>query len=68
VAIKVRVTARDFISGENRMFLEIYEDADSFEIIFDETKQLAHLCVYEEENLIACFPPGFWFGVEKVKE
>lgn len=68
MAVKVKILERDFVTGAASIYYKMFSEADTFDILMNQTQEQTHLRIVQENQQVAFFPSGGWLGVEIIKE
>jgi hypothetical protein len=68
MGVKVKILERDFATGTPNIYYKVFPDADTFDVLMNQTQEQTHLRIVQESQQIAFFPSGGWLGVELIKE
>ena len=67
MVVCVKLIESNFVTGKPQAVYKMF-DANKFDINYAENKEIAHLTLYENENIVAFFPNGTWLSAEIKKE
>ena len=68
MSVLVKVLEKDFNTGLPSLFYKTFGEASTFEVLLNDTQELTHLQVLNENKMIAFYPSGMWGGAEIIKE
>jgi len=68
MSVLVKVLEKDFNTGLPSLFYKTFKEASTFEVYFNDTQELTHCQILEDNKMIAFYPSGMWAGAEVLKE